>query len=179
MTFALSVVLLGRWVSLITAAMGEESYLINTFSFVDEQNQFAGSSCPGMNSSMSVDAAFLASRVRGVISLNDAFLDWSPLIATGIKHLHVEVADYRPPTIQQMQTIVAFIESLGSDAPVLIHCNAGMGRTGTVLASLLVWRDRLTAKEAIKGVRSLRRGSVQTFKQEDGVTAWEDWLSST
>ena len=104
--------------------------------------------------------------------MNDAELDWSPLTSLGIHRLAVAVRDYQPPTVEQMHAIIKFIESLCPDAPVLVHCNAGMGRTGTVLASLLVWKEGLTAEDAIKKVRSLRRGSVQTFKQEDGVKAW-------
>lgn len=160
----------------ITEDRGDKSYLENTFSWVD--NQFAGSSCPGMNSPMEVDAEFLYGKgIKGVVSLNEAELQWNSLLHFSIKHIHVPVTDYRPPSVQQMQIIVDFIESLGKSMPILIHCNAGMGRTGTVLASLLVWKHGLIATEAIAKVRKLRRGSVQTYKQEDGVTAWEHYLS--
>ena len=115
--------------------------------------------------------------MKAVISLNEAELDWSALTSAGIKHLSVPVPDYRPPTLEQMQAIVDFItSSLEPKDPVVVHCNAGMGRTGTVLACLLVWRDKVTAAEAVKKVRELRKGSVQTFKQEDGVKAWAEAL---
>ena len=52
-----------------------------------------------------------------------------------------------------------------------------MGRTGVGLAMALVMLERMTASDAVKHVRAKRRGSVQTFKQEDGVAAFAAfWL---
>lgn len=76
-----------------------------------------------------------------------------------------------------------------------VHCNAGkgycylffwahvvflsgMGRTGTVLAMLLVMLHKMSAADAIRCVRSQRRGSVQTFKQEDGVEQFAKYLEA-
>jgi atypical dual specificity phosphatase len=150
-----------------TSSDSEASYLQNTFSWIDDGRLLAGSSCPGLNSSMGVDALYLKNIccIDGVVSLNDAELDWSPLIDIGMKQLSIGVSDYKPPTIEQMKDIVAFIERLGDKSRVLVHCNAGMGRTGTVLAGLLVYKYDIAVDDAIKQVRGLRRGSVQTYKQ--------------
>lgn len=39
---------------------------------------------------------------------------------------------------------------------VAVHCHAGLGRTGVVIASYLVWRYHLSADEAINYVRKKR-----------------------
>jgi atypical dual specificity phosphatase len=157
------------------------SYLTNTFSWVDETHLLAGSSCPGFNSSMEVDAEFLCQQnIKAVISLNDSVLDWLPLSSAGLKHIQFDVRDYKPPSLEQMINIIEFIElEVGKENALVVHCNAGMGRTGTVLAGLLMWRNKMTAADVIKLVRMKRRGSVQTYAQEEFlINKWEKYLLS-
>ena len=55
---------------------------------------------------------------------------------------------------------------------VAVHCLAGRGRTGTVLAAYFVHRG-LSAREAIQKVRDLRPGSIEVPEQEDAIRAFE------
>ena len=163
------------------------STLEHTFFWVsDDSRRFAGSSCPGLNSAMAVDVAFLkeeARAINSIISLNDSTaLDWLQLSNAGIRHMHVPVPDHYAPSIDQLSAIVRFLES-GPTAPserVLVHCNAGRGRTCTVLAALLVWERNLEPDAAIEEVRLARRGSGPglTNRQIDAVRQWRRFLSS-
>lgn len=54
---------------------------------------------------------------------------------------------------------------------IVVHCRAGLGRTGTV-AALLLSRTGLPLSSAIDQVRRARPGAIETIEQED-------WLSQT
>ena len=51
---------------------------------------------------------------------------------------------------------------------VLVHCAAGLGRTGMLVAKLLVLHG-VSAEEAITQVRSARPGTIETEAQADWV----------
>lgn len=48
---------------------------------------------------------------------------------------------------------------------IVVHCQAGIGRTGLVAASALVWRG-MSPEDAISHVRAARPGAIETEEQE-------------
>lgn len=59
---------------------------------------------------------------------------------------------------------------------VLVHCHAGLGRTGLLIACFLIFAYRMPAEEAITVVRSNRPGAVQTRKQVEFIRLFETHL---
>ncbi len=117
--------------------------------------------------------------IGAVVSLTERPLPPGELDECGLAALHLPVDDFAPPTLDQIQTLAAFYEEQRAvGRPMLVHCHAGIGRTGTAAACLLVWRDHLDAADAIERVRALRPGSIETGEQEQLIHAWAEHLRS-
>jgi ADP-ribosyl-[dinitrogen reductase] hydrolase len=61
------------------------------------------------------------------------------------------------------------VEALRTGRSVALHCHAGLGRSGTMAASLLTCFG-VSASEAIATVRRSRPGAIQTDEQEQYVS---------
>ncbi len=59
----------------------------------------------------------------------------------------------------------------------MVHCAAGIGRTGTILACYLIKYKKNSAKDAIEKVRKKRPGSIQSERQELVVGLYEKHVS--
>ncbi len=59
--------------------------------------------------------------------------------------------------------------------PVAVHCIAGLGRTGTILACYLVGQG-ISAEEAITTIRKWRPGSIEISEQEAVIYEYERFL---
>ena len=57
--------------------------------------------------------------------------------------------------------------------PVAVHCRAGYGRTGTMLACYLVAVEEYSAADAITETRRRRSWSIETEQQEQAVFDFE------
>ena len=91
------------------------------------------------------------------------------LAARGIAHAHLPIPDFGIPPAATMATWQALAPRLhgliDAGAGVLIHCRAGLGRSGTMAALFLI--ERGTAPEAaIAAVRQARPGAIETAAQE-------------
>ena len=84
--------------------------------------------------------------------LEDA--DAAEIRAVGLEHVRICVEDFTPPTQEQLREFNVLCDrALGEGKKVLAHCWAGRGRTGTFLASRLIWTGMGTA-DAMAEVRA-------------------------
>ena len=84
----------------------------------------------------------------------------------GLICINEPIEDYCAPTLEQLERIVQIIQRAhDSGMGVGVHCHAGVGRTGTILAAVLVTRG-MTSQDALAKVRIMRPGSVEMRAQE-------------
>ena len=78
--------------------------------------------------------------------------------------------NYTAPTADQLKTALDIItEAKKSGQVVAVHCAAGLGRTGTLVACYLIQDEGLSAIDAMRRVRFLRPGSIESKKQEMAI----------
>lgn len=137
-------------------------------------NVLAGCSRPGAGGS-GLDDDLASLRARGIgalLTLTESPLPDDALARHGILGLHLPVADFQAPTPEQLIEAIAFLDhARGAGTPAAVHCLAGQGRTGTVLAAYLI-RGGLPAAEAIAEVRAVCPGAVEADPQRRALVAW-------
>ncbi|MCA9492855.1 MAG: dual specificity protein phosphatase family protein [Myxococcales bacterium] len=138
------------------------------FSFVDDH-------AAGMPFPLTVDMPWLVhEQISLLVSLTESAFDPDVLAQAGIDAMHLPIRDFSAPTLQQQDDFVAEMERrVAADQRVGVHCQAGLGRTGTMLATWFVARGYEPA-EAIDAIRTLRPGSIETVEQEESVFAWAE-----
>ncbi len=116
--------------------------------------------------------------IRALINLTEEPLPEEMLRKVGILTEHIPVFDFTAPTLKQVEQALTMIHFyLEKNMPVAVHCIAGLGRTGTILACYLV-REAMSAGEAITAIRRWRPGSIETLDQEAVIHEYEQFHRS-
>ena len=134
----------------------------DNFSWLIE-NKLAGSAVP-----TSIDEVEWAVKqgIKSIVTIREEPLDENWI--KDVNYLHILSNDMGVPEFVDLGSAVDFIHRrITNNEPVMVHCLAGLGRTGTILACYLVKYQNMSADEAIQKVREERSGSIQSYPQEE------------
>jgi atypical dual specificity phosphatase len=126
----------------------------------------AGSGYPASRAQV---AWIAKSGIGSILSLTDEPLPGQWTEGFGLNVGHVPMKDHQPPDLDSMDRSVRFIEGQEQEGKaVLVHCLAGEGRTGCVLAAYMIRTRKVGAEQALATLRALKPEFVE-WRQEDAV----------
>lgn len=90
---------------------------------------------------------------------------------SGLETLHLPIADYTTPERAALAGVLEHIQVTANRGQnVVVHCSAGVGRTGLLLACLAKQALDLDGEAAIQWVRQSIPGAVETEAQHQFVS---------
>ena len=140
-------------------------------SFVDRPTNFGwiiegNLAASGLPSSASQVKWLKKHGIKSILTLREEPLPKEYFEGSGVASFHVEMSDHDPPSQESLSKAVGHVrKEIEKGNPVLVHCLAGQGRTGTVLACYLIEYQGKGPEDAITDLRNERPGSVEQTQE--------------
>lgn len=137
--------------------------------------KLAGCPAPGVSAPIDYDLDLLAKTgITRLITLTETDLDQAALHKHHLMNLHLPIFDREAPSISQTHMLLVRMQKFIASGEVLaVHCKAGLGRTGTILAAWLIRDGGLTASDSMARLRRIEPGFIQSVAQEEFLHRYE------
>ena len=139
-------------------------------------NQLAGSGRPGLYNEAEEDIEFIQEfGFNKVISLTEDALE--PIFYDNdFEVIHFPISDMYVPRLQPTQELCTQLKKdIQNGQSILVHCKAGLGRTGTIEACILVELGH-TGDDAIVEVRKKNSWAIQNSIQEGFIRDYHKFI---
>ncbi len=131
-----------------------------------EKGKLAGSGYPASRSQLEWLAG---QRIKTILTLTEDPLPDHWLHGLDFEVRHIPMKDHQAPDAARLEEAATFVrDEVKNGRTTLVHCLAGEGRTGCVLAAYLIKDRGITADEAIRALRRIKPGFVER-EQEKAV----------
>jgi atypical dual specificity phosphatase len=142
--------------------------------------RLAGCPAPGVCAPIDYDMDMLVKvGITRLITLTEQDLDQDVLHRHDLSNIHLPILDHEAPSIGQTHMLLVRLQKmLEAGEVVAVHCKAGLGRTGTILAAWLIRDGGLSADGAIMKLRRIEPGFIQSSIQEEFLHRYEADLTN-
>jgi len=110
--------------------------------------------------------------INSILTLTERPLSIQWLEGLALEVRHIPMRDHRAPDTASLEEAATFVQdSIKAGHATLVHCLAGEGRTGSVLAAYLIKDRGVTAEEAMRTLRDIKPLFVEK-EQEKAVVEY-------
>lgn len=104
--------------------------------------------------------------------------DREEAIKLGYRLHAIPVRDFCPPSVSQLKEFVNLARGAYDHAKLLVHCQGGTGRTGTMAAAYWISKG-LSKESAVSRIRQARPHAVETPEQHRCLEEFErEWAET-